>query len=73
MAKTNFNAVITVSVIPTIDEVLQRPVSPQKRKEILLRFERQTRLAELKQARRHWLESLSKEELVKLAMKHWDE
>lgn len=72
MAKTNFNAVITIS-IPTVDELLLRPVSPQKKEEVLLRFERQTRLAELKQARKHWLESLSKEELVKLAMKHWDE
>lgn len=73
MVNTNLNAMITVSVIPTIDEILQRPVSPQKRQEILLRFERQARLAELKQARKHWLESLSKEELVKLVMKHWDE
>lgn len=71
MVNTNLNAMITVSVIPT--KILQRPVSPQKRQEILLRFERQARLAELKQARKHWLENLSKDELVKLVMKHWDE
>jgi hypothetical protein len=71
MVKTNFNAMITIS-IPTVDELLLRPVSPQKKEEVLLRFERQTRLTELKQARKHWLESLSKEELIELVMKHMD-
>ena len=47
-------------------------VSHQRRQEILLRFVRDAHLAELKQARRHWLKSLSHEELVELAMKHMD-
>lgn len=63
---------ITIS-IPTVDELLLKPITPQRTQEVLLRLERQARLTELKQARKHWLESLSKDELIELAMKHWDE
>lgn len=62
---------ITIS-IPTVDELSLRPISPQRTQEVLLRLERQARLAELKQATKQWLESLSKEDLIEVAMEQWD-
>lgn len=70
MANMNFS-MITVS-IPTVDELLLRPISPQRKQEVLLRLERQARLTELEQTRKHWLENLSKEELIELVNKQWD-
>lgn len=65
----NFS-MITVSSIPSI-EALQ-PLSPQRNEETLLRLAKQARLAELKRDTKQWLESLSKEELIEVAMKQWD-